>query len=167
MAINTIHMSMAQLIDHFSKCVFFSASVLSRALARMACEHFAAFDLSATQRFILIALRKAPGITASDLGAVLFLDQSTVAKTIDRMILKGLVQREPVGRSVRIFLTGKGEVKEVEAKSAWTKTRQAYGKAIGEPESKLLSADATKARLKLIAESTPGTEPVCMELPAT
>lgn len=150
---------MAQLIDHFSKCVFFSASALSRALARMADEQFAAFDLSATQGFILIALRKAPGITASDLATVLFLDQSTVTKTIDRMILKGLVQREPVGRSVRVFLTGKGEVKEVEAKTAWSKTRQAYGKAIGEPESRLLSADLTKARSRLIAEGTPDMDP--------
>ena len=149
---------MAQLSDHFNKCVFFSASVLSRTLARIAEEQFAAFDLSAPQGFFLIALRKAPGITASDLATVLCLDQSTVTKTIDRMVLKGLVQREPVGRSVRVFLTGKGEVKEVEAKSAWLKTRQAYGKAIGEPESKLLSAALAKARFKLVADGSSGTE---------
>lgn len=150
MAMHTILVVMAQLIDHFSKCLFFSYSALARALARVAEEQFAACDLSATQGYILIALSKAPGITASDLASVLFLDQSTVTKTIDRMVAKGLVQREPFGRSVRVFPTGKGDMKGVEAKAAWMKTRQVYMKAIGEPSAKLLAAELAKAREKMV-----------------
>lgn len=154
MAMHTILAVMAQLIDHFSTCLFFSSAALSRALTRVAEEQFAACDLSVTQGYILIALSKAPGITASDLAAVLFLDQSTVTKTIDRMVMKGLVQREPVGRSVRVFPTGKGDMKGEEAKAAWMKSRQVYMKAIGEPTAKLLATELAKAREKVAPIAT-------------
>ncbi len=97
-------------------------------------EQFKVFDLSPTQGFILMTLRKAPGTSIGVLAEVLVLDQTTVTKTIEKMEFKGLVARELFGRNTRVFLTGKGEEREADAKSAWKKTRLAYTSIIGTGE---------------------------------
>jgi DNA-binding MarR family transcriptional regulator len=141
---------MPQLKDHFNSCLYFSASAVARILDRSAREHFGVAELSPTQGFMLIAVRKAPGISVSDLAEVLVLDQSTVTKTLEKMVLKGLVQREPIGRTVRIFLTVHGEQKEVDAKASWKKVQLAYQRIIGDGDVKALRAGLTKAEDALL-----------------
>lgn len=125
---------MPTLKEHFNTCLFFSSAALSRLLNRTAVKHFKVFGLSPTQGFIIMILRKAPGASISVLAEVLALDQTTVSKTIEKMEFMGLVTREPFGRSTRLFLTGKGEEREADAKSAWKKTRLAYTQLIGTGE---------------------------------
>jgi DNA-binding MarR family transcriptional regulator len=135
--------------EHFHKCLLFSSAALARALARIAEEHFHAFDLSTTQGFILIAARKAPGISVSDLANLLALSTSTITKTLDIMVLKGLVQRHTQGKTVMVFLTGNGEAKEPDARSAWSKTRSTYNRAIGEALSRQVAEGSKEALVKL------------------
>lgn len=138
----------------FHACLFFTSGALARTLDRSAREHFGAVELSPTQGFILIAVRSAPGISVSDLAAMLVLDQSTVTKTLDKMVLKGLVQREAFGRTVRVFLSGRGERLEADAKAAWKKTQLAYQAVVGEGTVKHLSASLVQAQQQLVG----GTE---------
>lgn len=133
----------------FHTCLFFTSAALARTLDRSAREHFGAVELSPTQGFILIGLRSAPGISVSDLAALLVLDQSTVTKTLDKMVSKGLVQREVFGHTVRVFLTGRGERLETDARAAWKKVQLAYQALVGEGEVKHLCTVINSAQVKL------------------
>lgn len=143
---------MATLQDHFNSCLFFSSSALSRALSKLAEREFAVFDLSPTQGFILLTLRKAPGISIGDLGLVLSLGQSTITKAVEKMEQRGLVIRETYGRLTRVFITGKGEEREADAKAAWKKTRLAYTNAVSLGAVEQLCEELATARRKLAGE---------------
>ena len=140
---------MPELKDSFNKCLHFSSAALARMLTRSMDEHFGAVELSISQGFILMAIKQAPGISIGDLAYTLVLDQSTVTKTIDKLIAKRMAQREPIGRVVRIFLTEEGEKKEAEAQSAWKKARIAYTKSVGTGEVKHLAHELAKAQTSL------------------
>jgi DNA-binding MarR family transcriptional regulator len=90
---------------------------------------------------------------SSSLAAVLYLDQSTVMKTLDKMVIKGLVQRETIGRSVRIFLTGKGEEREADAKAAWKKLRVEYTNLLGAAGTDQLCRDLVSAQKRLTGDA--------------
>lgn len=145
---------MAHLKDQFNQCLFFASSATARALARIADVHFKAFDLSPTQGFILMSIREAPGINVSDLSIVLALDASTVTKTLEKMAMKDLVQRETINKNVRLFLTGKGEEREADARAAWKKTRLAYTKLVGEPEVRTLCETLSAAQEALLDQNS-------------
>ncbi|MFN6115336.1 MAG: MarR family winged helix-turn-helix transcriptional regulator [Flavobacteriales bacterium] len=136
---------MASIQDDLRRCLYFSASAMARVLDRSAREQFGRFELSPTQGFILITVKQAPGISVGDLAVLLVLDQSTVTKTLEKMQLKGLVQRETFGRSVRVFLTTLGERKEADASAAWKKVRSAYQQLVGEGEVRALCTGLHKA----------------------
>ncbi len=141
---------MKTLQDQFHACLYFSSSALARVLDRSAKELFGAVELSPTQGYILMAARKASGITVGDLAHVLVLDQSTVTKTLEKMELKGLVQREVFGRSVRIFLTQAGERREADAKAAWKKLRTIYEPLVGQADVVALTEALEKAKRQLL-----------------
>lgn len=147
---------MAHIKDHFNKCLFFASSATARALAKIADVQFKKFDLSPSQGFILITIREAPGINLSDLSLVLSLDASTVTKSVEKMALKGLVQKEPIDKNVRLFLTGKGEEREADAKAAWKKTRLTYTKLVGETEVRKLSEALATAQEALLEKRSNG-----------
>ncbi len=140
---------MAQLKDTFNKCLLFSTSATSRALSKIADQHFKAVELSPTQGYIMIAVRKAPGINVSDLSAVLALDPSTITKALEKMTLKGLVQRETIGKNVRVFLTTKGEKREADAQAAWKKAQLSYTILLGEPAVRTLCEGLATAQDQL------------------
>lgn len=149
MAMHTYIGTMATIKDLFNSCLFHSSAALARQLNRLANEQFLAFDLSPTQGFILITAHKAPGISVTDLAAVLSLDQSTVTKAREKMALKGLIQREPIGKHVRIFLTGEGEKREADAKAAWKKLRSLYNAMVGQAKAEILTTELTVTRTQL------------------
>ncbi len=135
--------------SEYNTCLYHSSSSLHRRLERMADEHFKQVELSPTQGFILITLKKAPGITITDLAMVHQLDPSTITRMLDKLQDKGLVQRENFGRITRVFATEKGRRKEADAKAAWKKLRFDYGQILGTEEVDHLSDRVTSAIEKL------------------
>jgi DNA-binding MarR family transcriptional regulator len=140
---------MTTLQNEYNTSLYHASSALHRWLGRIANENFQAVELTPTQGFILITLKQAPGITVSGLADVHQLDQSTITRTLDRMKEKGLIFREGEGKSVQVFVTGKGEKKEADAKAAWKKMDLAIGRIIGNPEAKNMASLITKALGKL------------------
>lgn len=145
---------MAHLKDDFNTCLFFASSATARALAKIAEVQFKAFDLSPSQGFLLMSIREAPGINVSDLSLVLSLDASTVTKTLEKMTLKDLVQRETIHKNVRVFLTGKGEQREADARAAWKKTKLMYTKLVGETEVRTLCEILSAAQEALMEKGS-------------
>jgi MarR family transcriptional regulator, organic hydroperoxide resistance regulator len=136
---------MEDLKAHYNTCLYHASSSLFRTLARLADEHFKPLELSPTQGFILMTLKAAPGIVVGDLAIVHQLDQTTISRTLDKMVLKGLVKREGTGRAVRVFGTTRGLRKEAEAQAAWKKLRMQYTDLLGEAEVRLLAGSVSQA----------------------
>ncbi|HRW90241.1 MAG: MarR family transcriptional regulator [Flavobacteriales bacterium] len=144
---------MADLKDHFNRCLFFAAAATTRMLSRMSQEEFQKHDLSSTQGFILIIVKTAPGIIVTDLSSVLQLDQTTVTKTLNKMAGIGLLTREPFGKLVRVFLTEKGLQRELDAQAAWDKLQLRYNLAIGQAIARSLTEGLVHAQDSLEVES--------------
>ncbi len=143
---------MPSLKEEFDACLFHASAAWTRSLVKMANAHFRAAKLSPTEGFILLAARSTPGINVSDLALVLSLNQSTITKTLGQMELKGLVQREPIDRNKRVFLTGEGEEREADAKAAWMKLRNSYTLPLGPGTVSHLTQELGRAREKLKGE---------------
>jgi MarR family transcriptional regulator, organic hydroperoxide resistance regulator len=138
--------------SHYNSCLFHSSSALHRRLERLAEEQFKQVELSPTQGFILITLKKAPGITTKDLALVHQLDPSTITRMLDKLEDKGLIQRENFGRITRVFATEKGRRKEADAKAAWKRLRFDYGQLIGVEEASHLADRITGSLSQLEKE---------------
>jgi DNA-binding MarR family transcriptional regulator len=140
---------MSNLKDQFRTCLYYSASAIARSLKKIADEQFQKFNLTPTQGFILMVLRKGPGASISVLGEVLSLDRTTISKTVERMELMGWLHRETLDKTIRIFLTDKGEALEADAKSSWKKTRLCYTRLIGEGEVQQLCSEIAMGQNRL------------------
>ena len=113
--------SMSELQSDFDECLFHTSSALYRRLAYLADSQFKIVELTPTQGFLLMTLKKAPGITITDLAFMHHLDPSTITRTLDKLESQGLIHRENMGRITRVFPTDGGVRKEADAKAAWKK----------------------------------------------
>ena len=74
-------------------------------------EECAAFDLTPVQYAALVAIRTHPGIDATRLSAVIAFDRSTLGNVIERLEVKGLIDRKPAPHDKRVkllYLTKEG-----------------------------------------------------------
>ncbi|HVZ37333.1 MAG TPA: MarR family transcriptional regulator [Polyangiaceae bacterium] len=68
--------------------------------------------LTGPQRLVLRIVGRSPGVTPSDLAALLHLDRGTLSGILERLVAQRLLSRLPHpedGRSVRLELTQKGK----------------------------------------------------------
>ena len=62
------------------------------------------FDLTPVQYAALVAIRTHPGIDATRLSAVIAFDRSTLGNVIERLEVKGLIERKPAPHDKRVKL---------------------------------------------------------------
>src|ERR1700752_2600968 len=62
------------------------------------------FDLTPVQYASLVAIRTHPGIDATRLSAVIAFDRSTLGNVIERLEVKGLIERKPASHDKRVKL---------------------------------------------------------------
>ncbi len=133
---------MPTLQDSYNTCLFHATTALARSLTKLADEHFAPLELTATMAFLLMTAKTAPGVLIIDLARVHQLDVSTVSRALDKLAFVRFIQREGVKKNIRVFITPLGEKKEADARSAWDKLKQAYALILSEPAARDL-ADRT------------------------
>lgn len=136
---------MNDLKTEYNQCLYHTSVAMGRSLTRMADEQFKPIELTPTMGFILMTTKTAPGVIIRDLALVHQLDMSTISRTIDKMVAKGLVTRQGQGREMRIFTTQKGMRKEAEARSAWDKLMLAYRSILTEGRSRHLAEQVMEA----------------------
>ncbi len=136
---------MNDLKSEYNQCLYHTSVAMGRSLTRLADEQFKPLEITPTMGFVLMTAKTAPGVIIRDLALVHQLDMSTISRTIDKMVAKGLVTRQGQGREMRIFNTQKGMRKEAEARGAWDKLKLAYRTLLTEGRSRHLAEQVMEA----------------------
>ncbi|MFD1356783.1 MarR family winged helix-turn-helix transcriptional regulator [Fictibacillus halophilus] len=120
-------------------CLYFTVNKLSRAITRMAEESFKKTGLSPTHAFLLMLVNNKPGISQSELAEELHMMPSTITRFIDKLVIKGLLERKAEGKRSFIFPTEAGENTQEEIKEAWKDLYRNYSAVLGEDAGKELT----------------------------
>jgi DNA-binding MarR family transcriptional regulator len=86
----------------YSDCIVFLIAKANQNAQRVLKEHLKKFDLTTVQGLILGELFEEDGITASDLGSRLVLDNATVSGVLDRLQEKGWIVKETDRKDKRV-----------------------------------------------------------------
>jgi DNA-binding MarR family transcriptional regulator len=120
-------------------CLYFSVNKLSRAITRMAEDSFKRTGLSPTHAFCLMLVNNKPGISQSELAEQLHMTPSTITRFIDKLVVKGLLERKAEGKRSFIFPTEDGESSQADIRAAWKDLYRSYSAILGEEAGKELT----------------------------
>lgn len=96
-----------------SDCIFFQLAKLGQLATRTWGQKVSDLNITAIQAMVLRFLYDEEGVTSIDLGKKTELDSSTMTGILDRLEAAGFIARKDNPddrRSIRIYLTGKGNV---------------------------------------------------------
>jgi len=116
-----------------------------RKASRVATQRFDAAlkdcGITANQLALLLACADPTGTTTGAVSAALAVDRSTLTRTLRPLIERGLIDRQPGGRSRRLSLTEAGRRRVADALPRWAEAERALAEAIGWPTTARLLAD--------------------------
>ena len=149
------YMKCEKTLDHlFDCCLFFVSQDLGRMIAKLADEAFAPTTLSPSYAILMMAVKEKGEINCSALAFCLKLSPSTITRFVDKLLIKGFLQRQQDGKNSNVKLSRKGEEIMPKIYDAWEVFHQEYCKILGEDFSKNLTQDMLKAN-HLIREEKP------------
>lgn len=123
----------------YCSCLSYSANALSRVMTKMADEAFANTGLTSSYAFLLMTVNKEPGINPSCISGQLQLTPSTVTRLIEKLEVKGLIERRQSGRNTEVYPTPEGMKLQKTIKEAWARLYERYTSVLGKEESKSLT----------------------------
>jgi DNA-binding MarR family transcriptional regulator len=126
-------------------CLYYAANALGRIMTKMAEEEFAVTGLKPSYALLLLSVNEKSGIQPKELCEHMQLTPSTVTRLIEKLELKGLVERKSAGRATQVFATEKGRALDGKVKTAWKSLYKRYSEALGEETAKKLTSDTYAA----------------------
>ena len=123
----------------YNTCLYYSANALARVMGKLAEEEFSKTGLAPTYAFVLMAVNSYPGIQPKELSEYLQLTPSTVTRLIDKMEIKGYLERKNCGRSTEIYPTEESLALNDQIKTSWEELHNRYSTLVGETEGKELT----------------------------
>lgn len=135
---------------NFCDCLYFSASALSRVMAKIATEEFTITGLAPSYAFLLMMSNAEPGIQPKEIAQQMRLSPSTVTRLIEKMEQKGFVERKSEGKNTRVYPTQKSSDLDKTIKKAWLNLYYRYSSMLGEEYAKRLTANIYSAFKKLV-----------------
>ena len=119
-----------------NSCLFFSLSKVSRILKKEADDRFAITGLSPSHAFVLYIVCLKKRIHQKEVGDYLMLTPSTMTRFVDKLVSKGLVEREIEGKNVFLCATDEGEQLKPHVMKAWDNLNQLLNTTLTEDEKK-------------------------------
>lgn len=131
----------------YEGCLATSTRVLDRAITALYDEALKPHGVRSTQLSVLVTVAALGSPTASDLVPALRIDQSTLSRSIDRLVARGLLRGtgDPAdARLRRLTLTAPGRRTLREALPAWRRSQQRVKQLLGPALSDRLVAGAAQ-----------------------
>ena len=133
----------------YCQCLYYSANALARVMTKMAEEEFSITGLAPSYAFLLMSINGKPGIQPKEISDIMQLTPSTVSRLIEKMEIRGYVERKSIGRTTEVYPTDKSLALDVKIKEAWMSLYKNYTNLMGEDEARKLTADVYEASKKL------------------
>ncbi|MCH5586113.1 MarR family transcriptional regulator [Shimazuella sp. AN120528] len=126
-------------------CLYFTANQLAREAGKLAEEEFRKIGLSPTYAFLILVVKEQPRITLTELSSILHIAPSTGTRFVDKLIVKGLVDRKTEGKLAKVTLTEKGLQLHDEIQACWDRLYDRYSAIFGKEEGDALTETVLKA----------------------
>ncbi len=130
-------------------CLYFTANSLARSITRLADQEFMVTGLSPAQAFLLMVVNEDPGIAPKELASQLQIAPSTVTRLIEPLEKKGFLERESIGKAVKIFPTQDGRDLQETIRSSWKSLYDRYSGILGKKDGDELNKNINDAADKL------------------
>jgi len=141
-------MNIAQ--NDYDQCLYFTSNVFSRSLEKLAEEEFGAIGLSPSYAYLLMTVIQKPGVRPLELSQRLQLHPSTITRLLDKLQIKGYLERLNSGRTTKIFPTTKSQGMQLKLERAWQNLHNRYTQLLGEEQTQRLISAFGSAQEKLI-----------------
>ena len=131
--------------EYLDCCLYFTSNTMSRLINKMTEEAFMPTGLAPSYAFLMMVVIEEKSIGIGQLAETLKLAPSTVTRFVDKLIIKGFLEREQAGRNMTISATPKGEELLPQIKESWTRLFDAYCEVLGKDFAVELTANMAKA----------------------
>lgn len=118
------------------QCLVMRVRRLARGLTRIYDEELRALGIGSAQLNLLVALGAAGPLRASDIGAQLDIEKSTLSRTLARLGEQGFIESE---EDQRLRLTAAGERILQDSRPAWQRAQARAARALGDRLTQALS----------------------------
>ncbi len=116
-------------------CLTYSVNALARVMSKMADEEFASVGLTSSYAFLVMTVNKKPGVNPKEIAEELQLTPSTVTRLIEKMEVRGLIERQQCGRTTEVYPTPAGMKLNTEIKAAWARLAERSNDILGKEKS--------------------------------
>ncbi|MCB9271306.1 MAG: winged helix-turn-helix transcriptional regulator [Lewinellaceae bacterium] len=133
----------------YCQCLYYASNALARIMTRMADDAFASVGLSSSYAFLLMTVNNKPGIQPKEISQKMQLTPSTVTRLIEKMEVRGMLERQSSGRATTVFPTPQSLELQPKILLAWRQLYEKYSGILGEQEGIVLTASIHEATKKL------------------
>ena len=140
---------MAKADSPYCNCLYYSSNALGRVMTKMAEEEFATTGLAPSYAFLLLSVKSDPGISPGAISEKMQLTPSTVTRLIEKMEVRGYLERKSAGRAVEVYLTTEGVKLIPGIKKAWRSLYRRYADLLGEENARQLTVATYEASKQL------------------
>ncbi|MCK0154071.1 MarR family winged helix-turn-helix transcriptional regulator [Alcanivorax sp. S6407] len=125
------------------QCAALHSRVLSRLVTRLYNQHLNDSGLRVTQFSVLNAIKARPPESIFQLAELLGMERTSLQRTVDKLIEKGLVASEPTGnkRALGLSLTPAGEACYQQALAGWQAAQQQFESLVGKKSWQQISSE--------------------------
>lgn len=120
-------------LDVAKTCAALYSRVFSRLVTRHYNNRLSETGLRVTQFSILNAIKLSPPNSINELAELLGMERTSLQRTVEKLIAKGLLQSQPTGhkRSLGLSLTVKGEEVYQQALARWEEAHEEFTNLVG------------------------------------
>lgn len=116
-----------------SECLYFTISKMFRIINRIAEEAFEKIDICPTHAFLMMLLKEEKnGLSVNQISSSLAIAPSTVTRFVDKLVSKGYVVREKMGKNSFTKITEKGLNEIDEIYEAWRGITEKIEELVGD-----------------------------------